>query len=107
MVTNAIGPAVAANFFIYYLGLPHRIMICGINLPCYVIIVSLCLFLALVIIWPGGRISLLVTDCFQGTSLLSDLRHHRRLHHPEFLLVGRYRTGHVEPGSRTEFHESV
>ena len=66
MVTNAIGPAVAANFFIYYLGLPHRIMICGINLPCYVIIVSLCLFLALVIIWPGGRISLLVTDCFQG-----------------------------------------
>ncbi len=66
MVTNAIGPAIAANFFIYYLGLPHRIMICGINLPCYVIIVVMCLTLAMLIIWPAGRISLLVTDCLQG-----------------------------------------
>lgn len=66
MVTNAIGPAIAANFFIYYLGLPHRIMIFGVNLPCYVIIVTLCLTLAMIIIWPAGRISLLVTDCFQG-----------------------------------------
>jgi len=66
MVTNAIGPAIAANFFIYYLGLPHKIMIFGIGLPCYVIIVTLCLSLALTIIWPAGRISLLVTDCFQG-----------------------------------------
>ncbi|MDD3885672.1 MAG: hypothetical protein PHI35_02240 [Victivallaceae bacterium] len=66
MVTNAIGPAVAANFFIYYLGLPHRIMIFGIGLPCYAIIVTLCLVCALLIIWPAGRISLLVTDCFQG-----------------------------------------
>lgn len=24
MVTNALGPAIAANFFIYYLGLPHK-----------------------------------------------------------------------------------
>ncbi|MDD3885789.1 MAG: hypothetical protein PHI35_02840 [Victivallaceae bacterium] len=66
MVTNAIGPAIAANFFIYYLGLPHRIMICGINLPCYGIIVTLCLVLAMALIWPGGRISLLITDCLQG-----------------------------------------
>ena len=54
------------NFFIYYLGLPHRIMICGISLPCYAIIVVMCLTLAMLIIWPAGRISLLVTDCFQG-----------------------------------------
>lgn len=33
MITNAIGPAIAANFFIYYLGLPHKIMIFGIGLP--------------------------------------------------------------------------
>ena len=66
MVTNAIGPAIATNFFIYYLGLPHRITIMGINLPCYVIIVTLCLCLAMVFIWPSGRISLLITDCFQG-----------------------------------------
>ena len=65
MVTNAIGPAIATNFFIYYLGLPHKVMICGINLPCYGIIVFLCLCLAMIFIWPGGRISLLITDCDQ------------------------------------------
>lgn len=66
IVTNAIGPAIATNFFIYYLGLPHKIMICGVNLPCYAIIVALCLILALMFILPGGRISLLITDCVQG-----------------------------------------
>lgn len=66
MVTNAIGPAVATNFFIYYLGLPHKIMICGINLPCYAIIVTLCLCLAILFIWPSGRISLLITDSIQA-----------------------------------------
>lgn len=66
LITNAIGPAIATNFFIYYLGLPHRISVMGINLPCYVIIVTLCLCLAQVFIWPSGRISLLITDTFQG-----------------------------------------
>ena len=41
-------------------------MICGINLPCYVIIVSLCIALAVLFIWPSGRISLLITDSMQG-----------------------------------------
>lgn len=50
MITNALGPAIAANFFLYYLGLPHKIMICGINLPCYVIIVATCLVLAMLIL---------------------------------------------------------
>ena len=66
LITNAIGPAIATNFFIYYLGLPHRIMLFGVNLPCYTIIVTLCLCLAVLFIWPSGRISLLITDCFQG-----------------------------------------
>jgi Na+/proline symporter len=66
MVTNAIGPAVAANFFIYFLGLPHKIMILGINLPTFGLIVAFTLFLCMVIIWPGGRISLLTSDALQG-----------------------------------------
>ncbi len=65
MVTNAIGPAIAANFFIYYLGLPHKIMIFGIGLPCYAIVVTMCLTLAMLLIWPAGRISLLITDSVQ------------------------------------------
>jgi SSS family solute:Na+ symporter len=66
MITNAIGPAVAAKFFIYFLGLPHKVMIFGINLPTFGLIVALSLFLCMVVIWPGGRISLLITDAFQG-----------------------------------------
>lgn len=66
LVTNAIGPAIATNFFIYYLGLPHRVTFLGVNLPCYGIIVTLCLCLAVLFIWPSGRISLVITDCFQG-----------------------------------------
>ena len=66
MVTNSIGPAVAANFFIYYLGLPHKIMLFGVPLPCYIILVALSLIVATLIIWPGGRVSLLITDSIQA-----------------------------------------
>ncbi len=66
MTTNAIGPAIATNFFIYFLGLPHKVMIGGVNLPCYAIIVVMCIALATVIILPSGRVSLLITDSLQG-----------------------------------------
>lgn len=76
MVTNAIGPAVAVRFFIYFIGLPHRIWLPAMNLPfygqvhpsipTYGILVAILLTLALLLIWPAGRISLLVTDCLQG-----------------------------------------
>ncbi|MGE4565654.1 MAG: sodium:panthothenate symporter, partial [Victivallaceae bacterium] len=66
MVTNAIGPAVAVRFFIYFLGIPHKIPIFGFEIPTYGILVALLLVMALAIIWPAGRISLLVTDCIQG-----------------------------------------
>ncbi|MBR4612972.1 MAG: hypothetical protein IKO40_09690, partial [Kiritimatiellae bacterium] len=79
MITNAIGPAIAANFFIYFLGLPHKINVFGINLPCFSIIVTLSLFFATVAIWPAGRISLLVTDTVQA--LLS---------YPIFVIIAGY-----------------
>ncbi|MGE9297232.1 MAG: sodium:solute symporter family protein [Puniceicoccales bacterium] len=66
MITNAIGPAVATNFFIYFLGLPHNINVLGIALPTFGLIVGLSLCLCMVVIWPGGRISLLISDAFQG-----------------------------------------
>ncbi len=66
MITNAIGPAIAANFFIYFLGLPHEVHVLGINLPCFAIIVTISLFFATVAIWPAGRISLLITDTVQA-----------------------------------------
>jgi Na+/proline symporter len=66
MVTNAIGPAVAVRFFIYFIGIPHKISLFGYEIPTYGILVALMLITALVVLWPGGRISLLITDCFQG-----------------------------------------
>ena len=66
MMTNAIGPAVAANFFIYFLGLPHKIMIFGLAMPTFALLVGIVLCMCMVVIWPGGRISLLITDAFQG-----------------------------------------
>ena len=69
MITNAIGPAVAANFFIFFLGLPHKFNVFGINMPTFVLLTAFLLIIATMVLWPGGRISLLITDCFQ--SLLS------------------------------------
>ena len=66
MVTNSIGPAVAVRFFIFFIGIPHKIPLFGLELPTYSILVVLTLTLALAILWPGGRISLLITDCLQG-----------------------------------------
>jgi Na+/proline symporter len=66
MIANAIGPAVAANFFIYFLGLPHRVMVFGLALPTFILVVGFVLCLCMVVIWPGGRISLLVSDTLQG-----------------------------------------
>ena len=66
MLTNAIGPAIAANFFIYFLGLPHRVHIFGCSVPMFAIVAGSVIFLSLLVMWPGGRLSLLITDCFQG-----------------------------------------
>lgn len=66
MLTNAIGPAIAVNFFIYFLGLPHKIMVFGLALPMFALLVFFSLVLCMIVIWPGGRISLLITDAFQG-----------------------------------------
>lgn len=66
MMTNAIGPAVAVRFFIYFLGIPHKIPFFGFEIPTYGILVAILLIMALALIWPAGRISLLITDAIQG-----------------------------------------
>lgn len=66
MIANAIGPAVAVRFFIYFLGIPHRIHFLGFAIPTYGILVALLLCMALAVIWPAGRISLLITDSIQA-----------------------------------------
>ncbi|MGE4564530.1 MAG: sodium:panthothenate symporter [Victivallaceae bacterium] len=66
MLTNSIGPAVAARFFIYFFGLPLSCELFGVKISTFAIVVIITLLLAMLVIWPGGRISLLVTDSIQG-----------------------------------------
>ncbi len=66
MMANAIGPAVAVRFFIYFIGLPHKIPVFGMELPTYGLLVAFLLILAYAILYPGGRVSLVITDAIQG-----------------------------------------
>jgi SSS family solute:Na+ symporter len=63
---NAVAPIVTANFFVYFLGLPFTISIYGFQVPTFSIIVAIVLVMAVLVIWMGGRISLLITDFLQG-----------------------------------------
>ena len=66
MLCNTIGPAVAARFFIYLLGIPHTTNIFGWQAPTFMLLLAVVLTLALILILTGGQISLIVTDCIQG-----------------------------------------
>jgi Na+/proline symporter len=66
IITNAIGPAVAARFFIYFIGLPRTVNFFGWQLSTFALVMIIVLSMAMLVIWSGGRISLLVTDAIQG-----------------------------------------
>ena len=69
MLVNMIMPAIAARFFIYFLGLPHTISIFGWEISTFAVIVLICLSIALSLICFGGTLSLMVTDACQGMLL--------------------------------------
>ncbi len=66
MMANAIGLAVAARFFIYFIGIPHSLNYCGMSISVFGVLLVFVLFLVMLVIWPAGRVSLIITDCFQG-----------------------------------------
>ncbi len=66
IVANAIMPAVAGRFFIYFLDLPQTINVFGLELSTFVIVMLVCIFLAVSIICMGGTMALVITDAIQG-----------------------------------------
>lgn len=66
MLANMICPAIAARFFIYMLGLPHRLDIFGVQVPTFGLVIILVLTLSISIIWMGGTLALVITDTIQG-----------------------------------------
>jgi len=66
MLANMIMPAVAARFFIFFLGLPSSFHFLGIKISTFMLIVVLCLVVAIGIICMGGTLALVITDAIQG-----------------------------------------
>lgn len=66
MLANMIMPAVAARFFIYFLGLPHKLNLFGYEIPTFMLLVILLTAIAISIICMGGTLALVITDSIQG-----------------------------------------
>ena len=76
MLGNMIMPAVAARFFIYFLGLPYYLNVPAVNLgvftvpawqiPTFMLLTLLILTIAVSIICMGGTLSIVITDTIQG-----------------------------------------
>ena len=66
MLTNTIGPAIAARVFIYLFDWPTKINIFGFTIDTFMLVMAITLSLALIIIFSGGMIALIITDCLQG-----------------------------------------
>jgi len=66
ILTELFLPAVAARFFIYFFDLPLHYTVCGVTLSTYASLMALTMTIALFIIFAGGSVALLVTDCLQG-----------------------------------------
>ena len=71
ILTELFLPAIAARFFIYFFDLPFdytlfRDTAFEITLSTYASLMALTMSIALFIIFAGGSVALLVTDCIQG-----------------------------------------
>ncbi len=66
MLAHSIMPAVAARFFIYFLGLPETFSILGITFSTFVVLMFGCMSLAITLICCGGTLANVLTDTLQG-----------------------------------------
>ncbi len=66
ILASMIAPALAARFFICLFNWPNSFTLFGIVFSTYITVVVVVLIMALLIIWFGGSIGLMVTDCMQG-----------------------------------------
>ena len=66
IINFGIFPAVGANFFIHYTGLPPTYGFLGLTLPMYHTLLIVLLGLSLYFTFAGGQIAVIVTDFFQS-----------------------------------------
>jgi SSS family solute:Na+ symporter len=66
LLNYGIFPAVASNFFVYFLGLPQQTPIGPFHIPTHVIVMAIYLSSCLWMMLVGGQITLLVINCIDG-----------------------------------------
>ena len=66
VINYALFPAVGARFLIYFCDLPMTVGLGGWEMPTFALLMMIFLSLAVAIIWLGGQITVMVTDCVQG-----------------------------------------
>ena len=66
MLAHSIMPAVAARFFMYFLGLPEHFTCCGATFSTFVVLMVGCMACAIALICWGGLLTIVVTDTLQG-----------------------------------------
>lgn len=70
MLANMIMPAIAARFFIAYLGLPQTLGIGSLQIPTFMLIIVFTLVMAITLICIAGQLSITITDTFQALLFL-------------------------------------
>jgi Na+/proline symporter len=76
MLANMIMPAIAARFFIYFLGFPDTLHIFGMAVPTFMLVVIVCITLAVSIICMGGTLdsTLKCNACEYNKIILSNIQ---------------------------------
>ena len=66
VLNYALFPILGARFFIFYCGVPSYVSCFGVTVPTTGLVMALFLGIALSILFAGGQVSCMVTDCLQG-----------------------------------------
>ena len=66
LVNFGIFPAVGVRFFLHYCGIPPELTLLGLSVPAFPLLMALLLGLALVFVFLGGQVAVIVTNFVQG-----------------------------------------
>ena len=69
ILANMIMPALAARFFIYFIGIPRTFHLFGFEIDSFLLIMIIGMVMAISIIVMGGMLSIIITDSLQGLIL--------------------------------------
>ncbi len=66
ILNYALFPVIGTRFFIYFCKIPHEFQLLGITFSTLGVLMAFFLAVALVVLFLGGQLSCMLTDCLQG-----------------------------------------